>query len=189
MNMNVNEFGSIASAMKAAYPNANLMPDNRAKEVWYTMLSDLDYSICLAALKEHISLNKFAPSISEIREKYAGIITGEEKDWGAAWKDVLYAIRRWGMYREREAMDSLDNGARQCVGRLGFKNLCLSEDLNIDRANFRMIYEQVSTRRKEYTQLAPALQEEKRSLHELVQNTVVMLEGNDQGSSKSLQCR
>lgn len=174
--MNVNEFGSIASAMKAAYPNANLMPDNRAKEVWYTMLSDLDYRICLAALKEHISLNKFAPSIAEIREKCAGIVRGEEKDWGAAWKDVLYAIRRWGMYREAEAMESLDEGTRQCVGRLGFKNLCLSEDLNIDRANFRMIYEQVSARRKEYIQLAPALQAEKHSLQELVQNTVELLE-------------
>ena len=175
--MNVNEFGSIASAMKAAYPNANLMPDNRAKEVWYTMLSDQDYRICLAALKEHISLNKFAPSIAEIREKCAGIGRGEVNDWGAACNDVVYAMRRWDMYREGEAMDNLDEVTSQGVGRLGFKNLCLSEDLHIDRANFRMIYEQVSARRKEYIQLAPALQAEKRSLQELVQNTVELLEG------------
>ena len=67
--MNEREFATIASAIKAAWPNANIMPDKQSKNVWYTMLADLDYTICTNAIKQLMSTNIFPPSIAEIRQK------------------------------------------------------------------------------------------------------------------------
>lgn len=170
------EFATIASAIKAAYPSANIMPDNQSKSVWYTMLSDLDYNVCLAALKEHMSVCKFAPSIAELRELCSGITHGSQKDWGAAWEEVLSAVRYKGMYREDEALDGMDELTRECVKRLGFKNICMSENIELDRANFRMIYDQVAKRRAQEAQLPKGLIQRKQELHKLAQGVSGMIE-------------
>lgn len=175
--MNIQEFATIASAIKAAYPNANLMPDKQSKEVWFTMLADLDYNICLAALKEHISTCKFAPTISEIREKCAGITSTQIYDWGDGWEQVKWAIRKYGMYQTEKALDSMDDITRRCVKRLGFKELCLSENVTADRANFRMIYEQVEKREKEESVLSIDLKQKKQQLNELVNATAAQIQG------------
>ena len=73
MSVTVQEFGTIAAAIKAAWPNANIMPDNKSKDIWYTMLHDIEYPICLNAIKQLMSTSKFAPSIAEIRERCAGV--------------------------------------------------------------------------------------------------------------------
>ena len=175
--MNIQEFATIASAIKAAYPNVNLIPDKQSKEVWFTMLADLDYNICLTALKEHISTCKFAPTISEIREKCAGITSTQIYDWGDGWEQVKRAIRKYGMYQTEKALDSMDNITRRCVKRLGFKELCLSENVTADRANFRMIYEQVEKQEKEESVLSIDLKQKRQQLNELVNATAAQIEG------------
>lgn len=175
--MTTQEFATISAAIRAAWPSANIMPDRQSKEVWWTMLSDLDYKPCLMALKEHMSTCKFPPSIAELREKTAGMTQVPVRDWGEAWEDVMRAIRFKGMYREQEALEQLDEITQKCVRRLGFKSLCTSENETADRANFRMIYEQEQRRQNTFRQLPPALQEQKRKLQQLTAETVKRLEG------------
>lgn len=151
--MNTMEFSTIASAIQAAYPNHTVMPDRQSKEVWYTMLNDLEYKVCLTAIKQIISTSKFPPSIADIREKCTTLTCIQVKDWGDAWQDVLDAIRFSGMYQENEAIARLDDMTAKCVKRLGYQNLCTSENIVADRANFRMIYEQEAKRTNTYNQL------------------------------------
>ena len=176
MNMTVQEFGTISAAIKAAWPQANIMPDKQSINVWYTMLADLDYKACMIAIKEHMSMCKFAPSIAELRERCSNVTSVPVQSWGDAWEDVISAIRFCGMYREEEALQRMDAITRKCVKRLGFQNLCTSENITADRANFRMIYEQEQKTQKELRQLSPALQEQKRSLQQLAAQTVRQLE-------------
>lgn len=175
--MTTQEFATISAAIRAAWPSANIMPDRQSKEVWWTMLSDLDYKPCLMALKEHMSTCKFPPSIAELREKTAGMTQAPVRDWGEAWEDVKRAIRFQGMYREQEALEQLDEITQKCVRRLGFQSLCTSENETADRANFRMIYEQEQRSQMTFRQLPPALQEQKRKLQQLTAETVKRLEG------------
>lgn len=175
--MTTQEFATISAAIRAAWPSANIMPDRQSKEVWWTMLSDLDYKPCLMALKEHMSTCKFPPSIAELREKTAGMTQAPVRDWGEAWEDVKKAIRFKGMYREQEALEQLDEITQKCVRRLGFKSLCTSENETADRANFRMIYEQEQRSQMTFRQLPPALQEQKRKMQQLTAETVKRLEG------------
>lgn len=174
--MNAQEFSTIAMAIRSAWPNANLMLDDKAKDVWYTMLADLDYNACLVAIKEHMSTCRFAPSIAELRERCSNVTSVPVQSWGDAWEDVISAIRFCGMYREEEALQRMDAITRKCVKRLGFQNLCTSENITADRANFRMIYEQEQKTQKELQQLSPALQEQKKSFQQLAIQTVKRLE-------------
>ena len=174
--MNAQEFSTIAMAIRSAWPNANLMLDDKAKDVWYTMLADLDYNACLVAIKEHMSTCRFAPSIAELRERCSNVTSVPVQSWGDAWEDVISAIRFCGMYREEEALQRMNEITRKCVKRLGFQNLCTSENITADRANFRMIYEQEQKAQKELWQLSPALQEQKKSFQQLAMQTVKRLE-------------
>lgn len=173
--MTAQEFVTIAAAIRAAWPAANIMPDKQSKEVWYTMLADLDYSTCMIALKEHMSTCKFAPSISELRERCSNVTSSTTKSWSDAWGEVMAAIRFCGMYREEDAMERLDDITRKCVKRLGFQNLCTSENMTADRANFRMTYEQEQKAEKETRQLPPALQQRKRDLQQLAAQAMKQL--------------
>lgn len=179
MNMTVQEFGTISAAIKAAWPQANIMPDKQSINVWFTMLADLDYKACMIAIKEHMSTCRFAPSIAELRERCSNVTSAPAKNWGDAWEDVISAIRFCGMYREEEALQRMDAITRKCVRRLGFQSLCTSENITADRANFRMIYEQEQKAQKESRQLSPALQEQKRSFQQLAAQTVKRLEGRE----------
>ena len=72
-------------------------------------------------------------------------------------------------------MERLDDITRKCVKRLGFQNLCTSENVIADRANFRMAYEQEQKAEKEIRQLPPALQQRKRELQQLTAQAVKQL--------------
>lgn len=43
--------------------------------------------------------------------------------------------------------------ARKAVKRIGWQNICLSEEISIERANFRQIYEAITEREKRMAQL------------------------------------
>ncbi len=179
MSVTVQEFGTIAAAIKAAWPNANIMPDNKSKDIWYTMLHDIEYPICLNAIKQLMSTSKFAPSIAEIRERCAGVCH-ETRDWGAAWDEVLRAIRFHGMYQEQEALLSMSEDTRICVRRIGFQNICLSENITADRANFRMIYEAMTKDKKEMLQLPENVRRDQERIRLIAADTVRQLEAKQE---------
>lgn len=155
--MTKKEFAIFASALKTYYPRENLLPNNQAMELWYRQLQDIPYELAEASLNKWVATNKWSPSISEIREMSADIQNGEIPDWGNGWEQVQRAIRKYGMYRVGEAMESMDELTRVTVERLGFRNLCVSENPNADRANFRTIYEQIAERKKKDTMIPERL--------------------------------
>lgn len=155
--MDKKEFATFVAALRTYYPRETILPNQQAAELWYMELRDLPYNVAMMALREHVHTSKWSPSISELRERAATIRDGETPDWGEAWATVQQAIRRKGMYREQEALESMDEITRATVERLGFQNLCLSENAVADRARFKDIYEQVAQRKKRENQLPESL--------------------------------
>ena len=146
--MDKKEFSIFAAAMKTYYPREGLLPNSQAAELWFRQLQDIPYPVAEAALNKWVATQKWSPSIAEIRESAAAITAGELPDWGEAWEKAIGAVRRYGFYRQAEAMASLDDLTKRTVQRLGYNELCMSENLMADRANFRMIYEQLLNRKK-----------------------------------------
>lgn len=171
--MTFDEFKILVKGMKAVYTSERFLPDADSIRIWYTLLSDLEYPVLNAAIQKYMVTNKFPPTIADLREMATTICTGEIQEWGEGWEKVLKAIRFYGFYRETEALETMDELTRTCVKRLGWRNLCMSENNNMDRANFRMIYEQLSERTKKENVLPLSLNN---TIKQLNANIVKQLE-------------
>ena len=163
--MDKTEFGLFASALRTYYPKEDkLLPNKQAMELWFRELQDIPFQVAEAALRKWVSTNKWSPSIAEIREMAATIKNGDIPDWGEGWEEVQRAIRKHGMYDVKGAMDSFTPLTRQAVERLGFRNICVSENPVAERANFRQCYEILAKREQTRQQVALPLQDTIRQL-------------------------
>lgn len=155
--MNKKEFSIFASALRTYYPKEKLLPNEQAMELWYNQLKDISYNVASATLEKWVAIEKWSPSIADLRKTAVEIVNGTTYDWGEGWGQVEKAIRKYGMYNEAEAMESMDDITRQTVKRLGFINICTSDNYQADRANFRMIYEQLAEKKEKDSQVPTRL--------------------------------
>lgn len=167
--MNKKEFGLFASALRTYYPKENILPNAQALELWYHQLQDIPYQVAEVTLNKWVAVNKWSPSIAEIREEATKLINGEAMTWSEAWETVLRAISRYGTYRADEGLASLEPITQKVVKRLGFTNLCVTDNIGVERANFRLIYEQEVKRQEQDAQIPPQIK--------AVINQVLLLEG------------
>lgn len=85
-------------------------------DLWYTMLSDLEYKTACAALKNYGLLNHFQPAVSDIREEYVKLTTIEnETTEQEAWAMIRLAIRN-GLYCAENEFDALPDNVKRAVG-------------------------------------------------------------------------
>ena len=115
--------------------------------------------------------NKFKPTVAVLREIYTDLVSPVLSDWGEGWEKVSKAIGHYGMYQEAAAMESFDEVTREVVKRLGFQNICLSENIVADRARFAEIYQDIQRRKRIELNVGSALS----NLREMVQNRLAEL--------------
>ena len=156
--MTKDEFRVLAKGLKAVYTQPNFLPDAEAIQIWYELLKDLDYATANVAIQKHMVSSKYPPTIADIREQATEVSYGQAPLWSDGWEQVLRAMRLYGSYRLQEALDSMDDLTRKAVKRLGFKELCMSENIAVDRANFRMVFEQLANREYETKKFPLSLQ-------------------------------
>ena len=156
--MTKDEFRVLAKGLKAVYTQPNFLPDAEAIQIWYELLKDLDYATANIAIQKHMVSSKYPPTIADIREQATEVSYGKAPLWSDGWEQVLRAMRLYGAYRLQEALDSMDDITRKAVERLGFKELCMSENIAVDRANFRMAFEQLANREYQTKKLPLSLQ-------------------------------
>ena len=157
--MDRDEFKILVKGMKAVYPQPTFIPDQDAFNMWYALLGDLAYDVCSVAIKQYMLTNKFPPTVAEIRELTASIENGEPMTWGESWERAMTAVRRYGSYNQVEAMNSLDPLTRKCVDSIGFMQLCMSENIMVERAHFQKIFEIFAKREQVDKQIPLALRQ------------------------------
>lgn len=155
--MTERQFAEFAAVMKSAYPKDNLFEIGKAMEVWYRMLKDIDGKVAMAALEKWIATEKWPPRIADIREYSTDIVTGRSADWSVQWEYVLKLIGKYGYWRPNEAYAEMDEATRQTVKRIGYGNLCKSENMVADRAMFRDVYQAYINRQKQDAQIPEQL--------------------------------
>jgi hypothetical protein len=144
-------------ALKTYYPRETLLPNQAAMELWFRELEDIPYKVAEASLRKWVATNKWSPSIAEIREISTTIQYGEQLTWGEAWEKALNAVRRYGSYNKQAALDSLDPLTRKCVENIGYLDLCMSENIMVERAHFQKIFEVYSKREQTDKRLPSSL--------------------------------
>ena len=145
------EFKMIVAAITTYYDNAKFTAEKC--ELWSEQLSDIPYDVMQVALKKWVSLNKWSPTIADLREYCSGACA--IPDWSQGWEEVMQAVRTYGTYRANEAVESLSEVTRETVKRIGFVNICQSEYIISERAQFEKIYNTIAERKKENLRLAP----------------------------------
>ncbi|WHH59129.1 replicative helicase loader/inhibitor [Petroclostridium sp. X23] len=142
------EIAKILAVIAAAYPKFEI--DEIKQNVWHEMLGDIDYKIAQLAVKKLLMESPFPPAISDIRKQVAEIITPSENQINAAdaWGEVVDAMRRYGYYRETEAIQSLSPLTAKVVNYIGFREICLCEEPGVIRGQFLKMFEQVANRER-----------------------------------------
>lgn len=156
--MKKSEFSRIASAITTYYPNSELFPNPAATQLWYEEFKDIPYEDAVNGLRRHVNTSKWPPTIAELKQAIVSNVAGA-KDWGLHWDECVRAIKRYGYYREDEALEQMTPITRKIVKRLGYKELCSSDNQSHDRANFRMVFEQVADNEYQQAALPKDLQE------------------------------
>lgn len=155
--MTKQEFATLAMALRTYYPKEGILPNKEAMQLWYRELQDIPYQVAEMALRKWVATNKWSPSIAELREITAGIVNGETLTWGEAWENVLKAVRKHGSYGKREALASLDPLTRRCVENIGYMDICMSENIMVERAHFQKIFEIYAKRQQMDRQISQPL--------------------------------
>lgn len=151
--MDREQFKTLVKGMKAVYAQPTFIPDQDAFNMWYALMGDLSYEVCNVAIQKYMLTNKFPPTVAEIRELAAGVVNGDPLTWGESWERALNAVRRFGSYSKMEALDSLDPLTRKCVESIGYMQLCMSENIMVERAHFQKIFDVFSKREQQDKQI------------------------------------
>lgn len=147
--MDLQVFIKCIQVLECSYDKFNITSDKTKLMLWYDMLGDRSEVEFMLGVKKYIAANEFPPTIAGINKAIASVLTADTPDGMQGWDELQKSIRKFGMYREEEALLSLSSHTRTVVNALGFKNLCISENQMADRAHFVKMYESMTNREKD----------------------------------------
>lgn len=125
---------------------------NQFFRLYIGALDDLTYDDVNAALTKCLRNAKFFPTVAEIYEAAGSVRKtaegDEEKDAGQAWAEVMQLVRTCHVYK---AWTYSTSDIEQAVKEFGKQELCAldADEVNTARAQFRRIYNDIVSRRKE----------------------------------------
>ena len=147
--MTADEFAYIAAALQTAFPWAKMFPNEQAMDIWFKRLEDIPGHVAIAVVNRWLETKRDPPTIADIRANADLVINGEPPSWADGWAQVRKALSRYGIHQQKAALASMDDLTRQTVERLGWQEICNSENPDAIRANFRMTYEIQEKRQRE----------------------------------------
>lgn len=146
--MNKSEALKCLAILKASYPRQEI--GAATIEAYSTMLADVDFLAVQEAIKRLICTSKWFPAIAEIREEIAKGATAGLPPVELAWGEVWKAISRYGMNRTPQFSCPEVAAA---VDAIGWRHICLDENVTSTRARFTDAYRAVRDGRMQVHQL------------------------------------
>lgn len=143
------EVGNIFLLAMANFPHLQEKNMKPTLMLWKEMLTDLPYAVALPGMKKLLSTAKFFPSIAEIREACTAMTEPRQLTHDEAWRMVLDAVSKYSSYKELEGLASLPPMVRDVARNIGWREICMSEQPDVIRGQFRQAWEAHSAREKE----------------------------------------
>ena len=147
--MTKEEYVVIAATIRTAFSWAKLMENEQAMEIWYRKLSDIPVDVLAVVVDRWLETKNQPPTIADLRAEAAKTVNGETPIWTDGWEQVRKAIGTYGYMQREAALASMDDLTAETVQRLGWQQICESENVDAIRANFRMTYESLARRKEE----------------------------------------
>ena len=128
MAMTPKQFEKISKGITTAFPWANLFPNAEAVEIWYRKLGDIPYDVMAAVVNRWIETNTQPPTIAALRQEADIVVNGLPPTWADGWEQVQKAIGRYGYMQREAALASMDEVTAETVRRIGWQQICESEN-------------------------------------------------------------
>lgn len=157
--MNRKEIIDLLGIATANFPTMQERDLKPTAILWEKSLHDIPYQVAEKALIKVLSTSRFFPTIAELRDACSQLTNPRRIDAMEAWGMIVQAIRRYGMYRQQEGLESLPNDVRVMAERFTWRELCLNEKPDTLRAQFRMAWETESKRTNEINSLPQDIRE------------------------------
>jgi hypothetical protein len=152
----------LLTTIQATYPihRDNWEDENQIRlkaKMWHIHFAEFEFEEMFEALLKYASVEKFPPSIAELKHLVAKSRNPEAFKTGEnAWDDVIKSVKRFGYYQQEKAFEGFDVQTKRLVQSLGWGAICqCAEDkIGIMRSNFCKMWDSVKTEEKE-SQLFP----------------------------------
>jgi hypothetical protein len=135
--MTKQECAVLVGMIASAYPSWK--PTQETVAVYVELLVDLDGKVAQNALRSLLMASEFPPSVAAIRKKVLEQMDGLPLTKSDAWELVMSMVRRYGIY---ERPNFKDETVSQVVHAIGYRELCLSTNIDTIRAQFFRLYEE-----------------------------------------------
>lgn len=151
----------ILAVLFAAYPieTRNVPPDEAliTAKVYASALDDLDENEVNQAIMFLVKTSERLPTVAKIRATVLELRYGPARPGGDAWGDVVKEIGRRGLSGVAGFRDPL---VAKAVSRLGWSELCRSENPAADRARFIELYDALVREERHLAAARPAVRSE-----------------------------
>lgn len=138
------------AVIAAAYPRDKAFAEATAPMValWTKLLADIPLPAAESAIASHVSTSPFPPSIAEIREWAAG--WPGDGAAAEAWGKLMQAVRKYGWCNQVEAKAYLGPDIWAAMLRTfpDWLALCMSENMEADRAHFLRMWESMAKKER-----------------------------------------
>lgn len=144
------EFSVIAKGMKAVYANPTFIADKDAFDVWYALLSDLDYALVSKATQDYMKSTSKIPTPADIRNRAEELTRGDELTETEAWSLVSKALRN-GIYYAQDEFAKLPPLVQRAVGSYEQLRIWASDNEyneSVASSNFMRAYKTLCERNK-----------------------------------------
>lgn len=147
---------ALALANFPSYQGRDMRP---TQCLWQELLGDLDYELALAAVQKVLLSSDFWPTVAQIRQAAVELTRPPSLTFDEAWAQVKAAIARHGTWDERAALAMLDPHVAEVATNFGWRDICLSEETDVVRGQFRMAWEAHERRRHDLARLPAPLRD------------------------------
>ena len=123
--------------------------------VWYQMLGNYTKKEFKNAVLELIKTEDYLPSIATVTKAIAKQKTAAFPNAEDEWQDVLRAVKQFGSWDEKGALESLTPYTRKIVQHIGFNRICMAtpEDQVWNKKDFIGEYNSLKDKMVENIQL------------------------------------
>lgn len=151
------ETAMLLALMAAAWPKFE--PDDAKVALWHELFEDTDFRVAQVALKKLMLSSPYPPTIADMRREVLAVTTPPEDRItpAEAWGLVKKCFSKYSINREKEVLERLPGPVADTVRYMGWRELCMSDEGEIVRAQFMRMFDQVATRRREEALLPPAM--------------------------------
>lgn len=147
--MSKKDFVKVMKILSSAY-NRDFTEDDLA--IWYSQFKNEDFNMMFRAVNNIIKTSRYVPTIADILYEIKKI---EMPDLTLSYEDefenVRKAIRKYGIYKSQELMESLKPKTAETVRRIGLQRLCECEQDKIKfiKNEFQDIFEHLQDYEKQ----------------------------------------